>query len=82
MRVNMIQTKFLISGAGLDVLKDTGKFPSAVCRKGVGAHSILSTGCPLWFLRDAVAFVVASLFSLGSSAQNLKERHSHSIVAL
>ena len=48
LRVNMPKTKILISGVGLDVLKDSGKFPCAVCRKGVGANSILCTGCHLW----------------------------------
>ena len=48
LRVNMKKTKFLISGSGLDVVKDSGKFPCAVCRKGVGANSILCSGCHLW----------------------------------
>ncbi len=30
MRVNMIRTKLLISGAALDVMKDSGKFPLQV----------------------------------------------------
>ena len=32
-RVYMPKTKFVISGVGLDVLKDGGKYPCAVCRK-------------------------------------------------
>ena len=47
LRVNMPKTKILISGVGLDVLKDSGWFPCAVCRKGEGANSILCTGCHL-----------------------------------
>ena len=40
LRVNMKKTKFLVSGTGLDVLKNTGKYPCAVCRSGVGNNSI------------------------------------------
>ena len=48
LRVNMRKTKFLISAAGQDVLRDTGRFPCAVCRKGVGVHSILCSRCDHW----------------------------------
>ena len=48
LRVNMKKTKFLVSGLGLDVLKDSGKFPCAVCRSGVGNNSILCSQCNLW----------------------------------
>ena len=48
LRVNMTKTKFLISGVGLDVLKDTGKFPCAICRSGVGNNSIQCSRCKLW----------------------------------
>ena len=47
-RVNMVKTMFLASGIGLDVLKDSGKFPCAVCRTGVGEASILCTECNHW----------------------------------
>ena len=33
LRVNMKKTKFMVSGAGMGVLKDSGKFPCAICRK-------------------------------------------------
>ena len=48
LRVNMKKTKFLISAAGQDVLRDTGRFPCAVCRKGVGANSIVCSSCKHW----------------------------------
>ena len=48
LRVNMKKTKFLISGVGLDVLKNSGKFPCAVCRRGVGVNSIECSQCRLW----------------------------------
>ena len=38
--VNKNKTKFLISGIRLDLLKDSGKYHCAVCRKGVGSNSI------------------------------------------
>ena len=48
LRVNMPKTKCLVSGVGLDVLKDSGKFPCAVCRSGVGSNAIQCTTCKLW----------------------------------
>ena len=42
LRVNMKKTKFLISGVGLNLLQDSGEFPCAICRSGVGVNSILS----------------------------------------
>ena len=48
LRVNMSKTKFMASGPDLDVLHDSGKYPCAVCRTGVGVASILCTKCKLW----------------------------------
>ena len=48
LRVNMGKTKFMVSGTGLDVPKDTGRYPCAVCRQGVGAHSIFCGSCKHW----------------------------------
>ena len=47
-RVNMKKTKFLVSGDGLGVLKKEGRFPCAVCCKGVGRNSICCSKCLLW----------------------------------
>ena len=48
LRVNMKKTKFMISGAGLDMLHDYGAFPCTVCQSGVGANSISCSQCKLW----------------------------------
>ena len=48
LRVNMGKTKIMVSGRDLDVLKDYGSYPCAVCRTGVGANSILRTKCKKW----------------------------------
>ena len=48
LKVNIPKTVFMISGTGLDVLKDSGRYPCSVCRKGVGANSIYCTGCAHW----------------------------------
>ncbi|KAI8496011.1 hypothetical protein Bbelb_264270 [Branchiostoma belcheri] len=48
LRVNMKKTKIMISGQGLNILRDTGSFPCAVCRSGVGVNSILCTECVFW----------------------------------
>ena len=48
LHVNMTKTKFMASGLGLDILQDSGKFPCAVCRAGVGRSSIRCSKCNLW----------------------------------
>ena len=48
LRVNMKKTKFMISGAGLDVLRDSSAFPCAVCPSGVGGKSISCSQCKSW----------------------------------
>ena len=48
LNVNMAKTKFMVSGVGLDKLKDSGKYPCSVCRQGVGANSIFCTRCKHW----------------------------------
>ncbi|XP_053405146.1 uncharacterized protein LOC128558896 [Mercenaria mercenaria] len=48
LRVNMKKTKFMISGSGLDLLRDSGAFPCAVCRIGVGVNSIECSKCRHW----------------------------------
>ena len=49
LRVNMPKTKVLISGLGLDKLKDSGKHPCAVCRSGVvERNAIQCSQCLLW----------------------------------
>ena len=48
LHVNMTKTKFMASGLGLDILQDSGKFPCAVCRTGVGRSSIRCSKCNLW----------------------------------
>ena len=41
LNVNMAKTKCIVSGIGLDKLKDSGKYPCSVCRQGVGANYLL-----------------------------------------
>ena len=48
LRVNAEKTKVMISGTGLDLLQNSGQYPSAVCRTGVGNNSIYCNGCKLW----------------------------------
>ena len=38
----------MASGLGLDILQDSGKFPCAMCRTGVGRSSIRCSKCNLW----------------------------------
>ena len=48
LRVNMGKTKMMISGPGLETLKDSGKHPCGVCRKGTGSNAIFCEGCSHW----------------------------------
>ena len=48
LRVNMGKTKVMISGPGLETLKDSGQHPCGVCRKGTGSNSIFCEGCSHW----------------------------------
>jgi hypothetical protein len=47
-RVNMKKTKVMVSGPGMDVLRDSGAFPCAVCRGGVRENSTQCSQCNLW----------------------------------
>ena len=48
LRVNMGKTKIMVSGVNLQTLKDSGKYPCSVCRKGVASNSIYCAGCSHW----------------------------------
>ena len=48
LRFNMKKTKFMVSGVDLDVLQKSGKYPCAVCCKGVSNDSIKCLQCKLW----------------------------------
>ena len=48
LRVNMRKTKMMISRVDFQTLKDPGKHPCSVCRKGIDSNSIYCTGCLHW----------------------------------
>ena len=48
LRVNVRKTKILISCCDTGTLKDSGKYPCGVCRKGVGRNSIYCQNCSHW----------------------------------
>ncbi len=56
----------MISGTGLDMLKDSGKYPCSMCRKGAMDVQDVTTG----FTRGVVAFAAAWL-TLTSSVQDV-----------
>jgi hypothetical protein len=45
LRVNMAKTKVMISGTDLSLLRESGKYPCAVCLKGTGSNSVLCNKC-------------------------------------
>ena len=44
----MKKTKLMVSGPGLDLLRDSGAFHCAVCQSGVGVNSIQCSQCMYW----------------------------------
>ena len=62
LRVNMEKTKIMASGVNLQTLKDSGKYPCSVCRKGVGSNSIYCAGCSHW-VHKKCSGVIGSLKS-------------------
>ena len=48
LRVNMRKTNIMVSRVNLQTLKDSGKYPCSVCRKGVVSNSIYYTRCLRW----------------------------------
>ena len=51
LHVNMKKTKFLISGPGFDVLKQSDNYPCVVCHSGFGNDLIECSQCQLWVHR-------------------------------
>jgi hypothetical protein len=51
LRVNMGKTKVMYCNVGSGQMENSGKWPCGVCRKGVGANSIVCTVCQQWFHR-------------------------------
>ena len=43
LRVNIKKTKLMITGPGLNILRDSGAFPCAVCQSDVGVQTMQSS---------------------------------------
>ena len=48
LKVNMDKTKMMVSGSKEIKPMQSGRYPCAVCGRGVGVNSILCTGCNKW----------------------------------
>ena len=48
LKVNVAKTKVLVSGRGLNTIKESGNYPCGVCLKGVGVNSIYCSNCKHW----------------------------------
>ena len=57
LKVNMRETKIMVSAVNLRTLKDSGKYPCSVCRKGVGSNTTCCTGPCIGFTRNVVALL-------------------------
>ena len=62
LRVNTGKIKIMVSGVNLQTLKDSGKYPCNVCRKGVSSNSIYCAGCSHW-VHKKCSGVIGSLKS-------------------
>ena len=51
LRVNMGKTKVMCCNVGFEQMENSGRWPCGVCRKGVGANSIVCTVCKQWVHR-------------------------------
>lgn len=78
MRVNVGKTKVMESRRGVGEVVETGKWPCGVCGKGVGANSVLCSGCGKW-VHGACSGVkgalkrVEGLFRCGRCAGTVKD---------
>ena len=54
LKLNMGKTKLMIPGRDLRKLQTSGKYPCAVCRKGVGKNSIFCSGCSFFQFTKSV----------------------------
>ena len=48
LRVNMGKTKIMVSGANMNLLKQSWTHPCAVCFKGTGSKTIFFGACLFW----------------------------------
>ena len=54
MKVNVGNTKVMRCLDEFSVEKESGKFPCAICLKGVGSNSVRYAKCKIWVQRSAV----------------------------
>ena len=54
LKVNTGKTKVMRSSDELSVAKESGKFPCAICSKGVGSSSVCCAKCKNGCIRNAV----------------------------
>ena len=48
LRVNLGKTKIMVSGCDVGKIREQGKYPCGVCRKGVGVNSVYCQSCNHW----------------------------------
>src|SRR2546425_1757498 len=48
LRVNIGKTKVINCKVGVGQVKNSGKFPCEICRKGVGLNSVCCSSCKKW----------------------------------
>ena len=48
LKINSEKTKVMITGKAPTLRQETGRYPCSCCGKGVGANSVLCTGCGKW----------------------------------
>ena len=48
LRVNLGKTKIMVSSCDVGKIREQGKYPCGVCRKGVGVNSVYCQSCNHW----------------------------------
>ena len=68
----LLDLNFLTSGIGLDLLKDSGKYPCAVSRKCFGSNSIACFQSKLWVHKKCCG--ISMLWNTGSQPRKFRPR--------
>ena len=76
LRVNLGKTKIMACGINLHTLKDSGKYPCGVCRKGVGSNSIFFQDAHTGYIKSVVVQLEHLWTILNIVAAGVVARHA------
>ena len=76
LRVNTSKTKVMCCKVRSGQMENSGKWPCGVCRKGVGANSIVCTVCKVW-VHERCSRLTGSLDAVGFECRRCVEGTGH-----